>query len=193
MQSVNQGLVSSSVNLEIAFNNPCFADVTLKAGTDEFLAHKIILMSRSKVFAQMFSSDMKESKENVVDMSDMKASTVKVMLRYIYTGTTGPLTTDRAIDLYSASDRYDIPKLKESCKAVILKTINVESICDVAILAYLHSDEELEQTAKRVLKENLKKVLKTQKWRKFAKENPDLYSEMLESVVLDESDDNADA
>ncbi|XP_054720871.1 TD and POZ domain-containing protein 3-like [Uloborus diversus] len=184
MERKRPELVSLSKDLEKALENPRFTDVTLKVGTEQFPAHKVILMSRSQVFERMFDSDMKENQENVVDLVDVKESSVKAMLLYMYTGCTDKMTMDQAIDLYTTSDRYGILGLKELCKKFISDEIETETICDVAVLADLHSDEELGKAAKCALKKHAKKVFESQKWKDFAKAHPAVYSALLESTVL---------
>ncbi|XP_054720044.1 speckle-type POZ protein-like [Uloborus diversus] len=174
-------------NLQLAFENPRFSDVTLKVGDVEFPAHKIILANRSKVFDAMFDSEMKESQENVVNLVEMKISIAKDMLSYIYSGNIRELSMDRATDLYAVADRYDIPELKQWCKDFILKHISPDFACDVAILANLHGDEDLAKASKQTIRNNLKAVLNSEKWLSLSKESPAAYLELLQMALLDDS------
>ncbi|XP_054720255.1 speckle-type POZ protein-like [Uloborus diversus] len=186
--SSNNGTKLLIENLQNAFENPRFSDVTLKVGDVQFPAHKIILANRSKVFDAMFDSEMKESQENVVNLVEMKPSVAKAMLSYIYSGSIQELSVDRATDLYVAADRYDMPELKQWCKDFILKHISPDFACDVAILANLHDDEELAKASKHTIKNNLKAVLSSEKWLSLSKESPAVYLELLQVALLDDSD-----
>ncbi|XP_054722269.1 speckle-type POZ protein-like [Uloborus diversus] len=185
MEEGSQDLKRLSKDFKRALENLRFTDVTLRVGDDEFPAHKMVLMSRSEVFERMFDSDMKENRENVVDLVDVNASSIKDMLFYMYTGKTEKLSVDRAMDLYVAADRYATSGLKEVCKKIILKLIDESSVCNVAVLADLYSDEKLREAVKLVLKKNPNNIFQSQKWRDFAKERPALYSELMESTMLD--------
>ncbi|XP_054722583.1 TD and POZ domain-containing protein 4-like [Uloborus diversus] len=187
-RSSHRGYATGSLHLDTNFTNALLnsslSDVTLKVGKVEFPAHKIILASRSKVFQGMFESGMKESQENVVNLVEMQETTAENMLQYIYTGCIKELTMEGAFDLYVAADRYDLRELVVCCQDFILKNISAEHVCEVAALANVHNDEELAMASKITLKENFKEVLNSEKWRAFAKNQPDLYTELLESSVL---------
>ncbi|XP_054718676.1 TD and POZ domain-containing protein 1-like [Uloborus diversus] len=167
---------------------PCrHSDVTLKVGKNEFQAHKIILASRSKVFDAMFESDMKENRQNAVDIIQMKPSIAKEMLLYIYTGKVERLSMDRALDLYVAADRYDLQELKEWCQRFVQKHVSPKDVCQVAELAELHNDKKLAKTVRRVFKEESQRILISKEWRDFAEKNPVLYSNLMEGALLNKS------
>ncbi|XP_054719908.1 speckle-type POZ protein-like [Uloborus diversus] len=179
------GALTLAKDFELAFVEPRFSDVTLRLGDKDFPAHKVILANRSKVFEAMFNSDMKENQENIVELVEMNLSTAQDMLKYIYTGSVQVVDMDRAINLYTVADRYDLQELKEWCKAFMLEHITSDYVCDVALIADLHNEEDLAKVAKCVLKKNVKSILNSEKWKSFAKDNQVLYSTMIESVVLD--------
>ncbi|XP_054713332.1 speckle-type POZ protein-like [Uloborus diversus] len=184
---VHTGSSELAENIGNAFEHGRLSDVTLKVGEHQFQAHKIILASRSRVFDGMFDSGMKESKENVVEILDMELSTAKEMLQYIYTGKLEELTMERALVLYVAADRYDLQELRRWCKEFILENVSHHDVCRVAELAELHTDEDLAKAARRVFKENSKIILISKTWRDFAKNNPVLYSNIMEETLLSES------
>lgn len=66
--------------------NGTFSDVTLVVGQKDFPLHKTILSTRSPVFARMFASQFKESKENRVVIEEVDEQAFKELLNYIYTG-----------------------------------------------------------------------------------------------------------
>ncbi|XP_054722837.1 speckle-type POZ protein B-like, partial [Uloborus diversus] len=163
-----------------------FFDVTLKVGDETIPAHKAILAGRSSVFEGMFESNMKESRENVVEIAEMTPAIVKEMLQYIYTGTIENLSVDAAVDLYVASDRYDLQELKGWCKEFILEHISSDDVCRVAVIADLHSDEELAKASRRIFKDNPKTIVESETWRDFKKENPSLHADLLESALIND-------
>lgn len=113
-------------------HNSILSDVTLKAGTEEFKAHKALLSARSPVFARMFDSEMKEKETNTVEIEDIEAQTLQELLNYIYTGKSCTLQpeskTDSALasnegastthmDTASAATTVEDPKGKQIVKA----------------------------------------------------------------------------
>ncbi|XP_054720362.1 speckle-type POZ protein-like isoform X2 [Uloborus diversus] len=181
-----QGHKTLAENLGNILEDLHFSDVTLKVEEETFQAHKAILASRSKVFDGMFKSSMKESQETVVEIAEMKPPIIREMLQYIYAGTIGNLSMDAAIDLYVGSDRYDLQELKGWCKEFILEHISSDDVCRVAVIADLHSDEELAKASRRVFKEDPKTIIESETWRDFGKDNPSLQTDLLESALIND-------
>ena len=73
-----------------------FSDVTLVASPKgdsspstsqapvEFFAHKVILASKSPVFAKMFEHQMQESLNNRIEIKDIDSDVLKEMLVYMH-------------------------------------------------------------------------------------------------------------
>ena len=62
------------------------SDVMLMVGGSELRAHKLILATRSPVFAAMFRHEYKEKVDSAVDVKDVELDVFQEMLKYIYTG-----------------------------------------------------------------------------------------------------------
>ena len=82
--------------------------MTLLVGNQEFKGHKNILASRSPVFAAMFEHDLKEKRENRVEIADIDSDVFKELLNYIYTGTVQSMD-QFALDFLAASDKVSLP------------------------------------------------------------------------------------
>ncbi|GIY60099.1 TD and POZ domain-containing protein 3 [Caerostris extrusa] len=105
--------------MEQLLREKILCDVTLQVGSEEFPAHKAILVARSPVFKAMFTRDMQETARNVVDISDLDADTVKRMLLYVYTDTLDHPEGDCVEKLYFAADKYEILCLKNKCALLL--------------------------------------------------------------------------
>ncbi len=118
------------------------SDCTLLVGPeeDEFRAHRLVLLSRSPVFAKMFEHDTKESRESLVRIPDLSPEIVAEMLRFVYTGT-APNIENVAIDLLVAADKYQLNRLKTMCENVLCGEICAQKgdLCRILILAHQHS------------------------------------------------------
>ncbi|XP_054720038.1 TD and POZ domain-containing protein 1-like [Uloborus diversus] len=171
---------SLSADFEELFNNRQFSDVTLKLDDEEFNVHKSVLSARSKVFAAMFEHDMKENQQDTVDLVQMEVETVRDMLRYVYCGKIRDLTTEEALNLYVAADRYDLVGLKIFCRELIMLDISIENVCDVAELTDLHDDELLIKELKTFLLKSGKEIIKTEKWKAICSKKPVLCGKMFE-------------
>ena len=107
--------IDSTENLSNDFqsllDNGKSSDVTLLVGgghfgeVKEFRAHRLVLTTRSEVFAAMFDhSDTKEAQEGRVEISDVSADVFEQFLRFIYTGKADQLERF-GLDLFSLSDK----------------------------------------------------------------------------------------
>eukprot|EP00929_Paragymnodinium_shiwhaense_P056116 TRINITY_DN28095_c0_g2_i1.p1 TRINITY_DN28095_c0_g2~~TRINITY_DN28095_c0_g2_i1.p1 ORF type:complete len:381 (-),score=56.98 TRINITY_DN28095_c0_g2_i1:252-1394(-) len=61
-------------------------DVTFKLVDGEERAHKAVLRNMSEVFKGMFSQEMREKQEGVVEVPDVDKTSMRVFLRLLYTG-----------------------------------------------------------------------------------------------------------
>ena len=97
-----------SENFHSLLDSGNLADVSLLVAGKELRAHKLILATRSPVFAAMFEHDTKEKKESRIEITEFSFDVCQHMLRFIYTGRVYEL--DRyAMDLMTAADMVGCP------------------------------------------------------------------------------------
>ena len=117
----------------------------------------------------MFEHDMEEKKNSRVEVKDVEPDVMAELLRFIYTGKTAANLDNMAADLLAAADKYALERLKVRNLILVLRTmlhnviyvqvmceealcngLTVENVCDVLILADLHSAEQLKAQVKLV-------------------------------------------
>ena len=123
-----------------------FSDVRLKVNEEIFHAHKLILATRSPVFAAMFEHKMSENADSFVDIVDTDNEVFKEMLTYIYTEQ-APNLKDTAFGLLAVADKYQLDKLKDMCSIYLGDNLTTENDSDVLILADLHQCTKLKAKA----------------------------------------------
>ncbi|KAL7303204.1 hypothetical protein TKK_0004406 [Trichogramma kaykai] len=109
-------------------------------------AHKLVLAGASPVFRAMFSAEMLETQQNVVEMVDIRREIVVEMLRYVYTGSVQqkpPLECGAYCELLAASDKYQIEPLKHVCEEKLGSLLSVENCIMVLNYAEKHGAPEL--------------------------------------------------
>ncbi|KAK3751856.1 hypothetical protein QZH41_009661, partial [Actinostola sp. cb2023] len=131
-----------STDMEKLLNNGTFSDTVLVVDGREFYAHKAILAARSPVFNAMFEHEMTESRKGRVEISDIDPDVFSEMLKFVYTGNT-PQIQGMAEDLLAAADKYDLERLKVMCEEALCNNLTVDNVCDVLILADMHSAKQL--------------------------------------------------
>lgn len=158
-------------------------DITLNVEGKNIAAHRMILEARSSVFNAMFNHDTKENKTGEVSIIDVDKNTMETILIHMYTGDIDNLTTENVLPLYAAAEKYDINDIKELCSDFIIRNISFDWVCDVIEFAELYEEAEIGGRARQYFKENARKVLKTEKWKTFARDNHALSVELLGYVV----------
>ncbi|KAF8788722.1 Speckle-type POZ protein-like B like protein [Argiope bruennichi] len=142
--SANSSMREDFQNL---YQEGTLSDFTVKVGGEDLQAHKAILCARSPVFKAMLTSNMSENENNVVEISDLQAETVRRMLIFMYTNTVDDLDWDTAKKLYFAADKYDIAILKQICSDFLKINLKLDNVGEVLALANMHSDEDLKNVA----------------------------------------------
>lgn len=107
-------------------------------------AHKSVLALRSKFFLGMLTSDMRETRSNVVKVPEDSVIMMEV-LRYIYSNEVKNLRS-LACELVFAAEKYHLDGLKELCLANIIKTLTTENTLQALLAAdRLTKSEKLKQ------------------------------------------------
>lgn len=108
----------------------------------EIPAHKNILYVSSDHFKAMFSSGMAESVGNRVELIDVKCDIFTTLLEFIYSGKAS-ITSDNAIDLLIASDKYLLPSLAAKCEDGLIRAITHGNVKGLLELAHAHHRHKL--------------------------------------------------
>ncbi|CAG5093614.1 Similar to SPOPL: Speckle-type POZ protein-like (Homo sapiens) [Cotesia congregata] len=118
-------------NMEAYFENSEFSDVKIRAkNNEEFSAHKIILSSNSSVFQQMLTTDMKEKKENCINLPELDADIIKELLFFLYHGKLDKAGDNSAtlLELVKVADMYCISELKRICDLSLSNNLSLDNV-----------------------------------------------------------------
>uniref|UniRef100_A0A673CCS3 Kelch-like family member 5 n=1 Tax=Sphaeramia orbicularis TaxID=375764 RepID=A0A673CCS3_9TELE len=97
-------------------------DVILVAGDRRIPAHRLVLSSVSDYFAAMFTSDVREAKQDEVKMEGVDPDALWVLVQYAYTGTQ-PLE-DTIESLLSASCLLQLSSVVQACCSFLMKQLH---------------------------------------------------------------------
>ena len=173
-----------SSHLEELFNNMSSSNVILNIRGREFPAHKIILATRSEVFAAMFKHPTKENSNNQVKIEDIEPEVFDQLLYFIYTGRVSTATMESmAANLFIAADKYLLGELKKECENYMLHHMSP----DYCLVLLLHGDlqkpTELLKEAAKFFRRLPSQVTATERWEKMKQENPVLLC-VIQQFVL---------
>jgi hypothetical protein len=172
-------------DIEKSFNSEKFSNIKIVCCNETFFCHKIILASRSDVFATMFNMpSYTENQTGVVQVDDFDAKTMKIVLSYIYGNKINK--NDGDIDLLLAADKYNLPGLVQCCERSIISELFLNDAWEALLSSRLISYKSIFDAAKSVIKSQGAADIKShnENWNKLKAENPDLAMELLEDYCI---------
>eukprot|EP00956_Cyclotella_meneghiniana_P041722 scaffold236806_cov119-Cyclotella_meneghiniana.AAC.5 len=107
-------------------NDDEYSDVTFIVEGQPVYAHRAMLAKRCEHFAAMFRSGMKESEEGAEIPIAISRPVFLMILEYLYTDSV-KIDLEHAVDLYIASDLYQISTLRDMCSVVVKRGIGTEN------------------------------------------------------------------
>jgi len=81
-------------------------------------------------------------KQNCVDIKDVEKDVMKELLQFIHTGK-APNLDKMVADLLAAADKYALERLKVMCEESLFGNLFIDNVCEVLVLADLHSAKQL--------------------------------------------------
>lgn len=166
-------------DLRAMVGNKELSDITFLVDGFPVYACRAILAARSEHFRAMLYGGMKESKAGgEVEIKDMSHPVFLKMLEYLYTDVVGEIPPDLAVQLLMASERYLLDRLKALCEESIRKSITVENVIGVLLLAHKHNAEGLKEICLDFILDNLVAVKMTTTFNEL-KTEPDLLMEII--------------
>lgn len=116
-----------AMGMRALVNDDEFADVEFIVEGQSIYAHKAILSQRCEYFGNMFRSGMKESLEGKIRIPDVSRGAFLLLLEYLYVDSIENLRVDKAVELYMLADLYRLETLRDMCKNVVKRYLNVEN------------------------------------------------------------------
>ena len=139
-------------------------DTTIRAQEQDFPAHKCVLSAASPYFRAMFTSELKEKENNLVELQDAKSTTISDVLQFIYTGKAN-IDSSNAQDLVMMADYLIIPSLKTKVSLFLEGSLSVSNCLALESFASRYNCESLKQAAVAFKFKNFVAVAKSEDFR----------------------------
>ncbi|RLN05254.1 hypothetical protein C2845_PM13G06500 [Panicum miliaceum] len=166
------------------------ADVIFMVRGERFLAHKIVLATRSPVFKAQLSYGQMETKAHCVPVEDMQPVVFKALLNFIYTDALPDFFDDLDEEDYSevikhllaAADIYAMDRLKLLCGSILVKHLRVETVATILAVADQHNCESLKQICIEFMasSDKMDAVVATQGYANLKRTCPSILVDVLE-------------
>lgn len=155
--------------------------VTLVMKDGWLTCHTFPLIARSQVFRAMFNHDMRERKENKIDIDDMDVECGRSLLYYMYTGRVQPGSNHR--DLLFAAEKYHLQELKDYCESVLSEEIQLETCLELLLLADAQLAAKLKAAVQRFILQHRQEFLSIPGWDTCLESRPALFSQIFKAMV----------
>ncbi|ESO09403.1 hypothetical protein HELRODRAFT_168385 [Helobdella robusta] len=147
-------------NLYKNFENGSFCDLTIVCKDASFKVHKLVLASSCDFFSSMFQFNFNENKSNTIDLSHSKASIIRAVIKFVYTGSV-KLTEDNVQDLLIVADQYGLSDLFKICTKFLEKNIYASNVIGMHMLAEQLNCINLKNHSFKYMKNNFSDVVKS--------------------------------
>jgi speckle-type POZ protein len=165
------------------FLDKTFTDFKIKCQGKIYECHRCVLGSQSNVFQAMFlNMDMKEGASGEVEIKDVTAETMDMLLYYFYHE---ELEDTKLVDtnLLFAAEKYYVPGLLKLCVQHLKASLSIDNVLDILLCAHLTNQEGLFNTASNFVMKNKGKLIKTMEWTEMMETNPKLIATVLSNVL----------
>ena len=114
------------------FENEEMCDIELKAGERSIKCHRVVLASCSQYFKAMFTSDMSEVKQDVVEIVDIDPDSLFELIRFVYTSKM-LITVDSVQSLLYVASFLQIESAAEACSSFMKSHLHPSNCVEVCM------------------------------------------------------------
>ncbi|XP_058806101.1 uncharacterized protein LOC131672710 [Phymastichus coffea] len=129
------------------------SDFVIRTNEKNFKVHKIVLASRSPVFAAMFRSNMIEAETGVATITNLRTGVMEELLRFMYADVSTYLP-EIACDLFAAAHLYDVQDLERLCITRMTTHMSVDNFTGILYLCDRYPLQETKEAALKFIRDN---------------------------------------
>lgn len=127
-----------------------FTDIALTCASGQvYRCHKAVLSARSSYFRVMFTVDMRERSDDLINLPGIDADILEALVAYVYTSRV-TITQGNVQSLLEASDLLQFTAVKRACEEFLIRHLDVDNCLGMLSFAELHVCQALEREARRV-------------------------------------------
>ena len=116
----------------------------LRAGGHEIHAHRAVLAASSAYFMAMFTNEMKESQQDVIEMQDINPTILENLVTFAYMGDI-EVSVDNVQDVLSASSLLQIRQVQEICCDFLKKQLDASNCLGIKNFAEANGCQQLSE------------------------------------------------
>ena len=152
-------------------------DITLVVQGKEIRAHRLVLAASSHYFRSMFAGDMLESRSELVELKDVDADAVELLVEFAYSSRL-EITVANVQSLMVASSLFDFPAVFESTSKFLVSQLHPSNCIGIRHFAKTYGSESLVKAASQYFRNHFIDAVKNEE---FYALSADVLAELIES------------
>ncbi|XP_074636237.1 kelch-like protein 12 [Acropora palmata] len=125
-------------------------DVTLKVEGKEFCAHRVVLSASSDYFSAMFTGDLEESHQPVVELQGLDPDTMQFLLDFVYTESI-QVSVENVQALLPAACLLQLEGVQKACCRFLEQQLDPSNCLGIRLFAETHCCEDLRCAAEKYI------------------------------------------
>lgn len=152
-------------------------DITLVVQSKEIRAHRLVLAASSRYFRSMFAGDMLESRSESVELKDVDADAIELLVEFAYSSRL-EITVANVQSLMVASSLFDFPAVFESTSKFLSSQLHPSNCLGIRSFAKTYGSESLVKSASRYFRNHFIDAVKNEE---FLSITADVLAELIEN------------
>eukprot|EP01114_Cavostelium_apophysatum_P020259 TRINITY_DN6744_c0_g1_i2.p1 TRINITY_DN6744_c0_g1~~TRINITY_DN6744_c0_g1_i2.p1 ORF type:complete len:548 (+),score=92.02 TRINITY_DN6744_c0_g1_i2:553-2196(+) len=162
-------------SMRLFVNANFLSDVSFDIEGQILYAHKAVLIARSPHFRGLLLGNFKESKQDRIEVLDMKYEVFLQVLKYIYTDRLEDIEPDDAVEILMAASEYMLDRLKTVMEDYLQNAVEVENVAWLYEIAERYGASQLKNYCLYFLLNEWDAVTKTETFKNLS---PDVIEEI---------------
>ena len=132
-------------------------DVVLRAGGREIATHRAVLSASSSYFLAMFTHELLESEQEVVEIKDMDPDILSSLVDFAYTGEIA-VTVDNVQEVLSAASLLQITQVQDLCCDFLKKQLDASNCLGIKCFAEANGCSQLSEIINEFARQHFQEV-----------------------------------
>ncbi|PVD26508.1 hypothetical protein C0Q70_14185 [Pomacea canaliculata] len=146
--------------LKAMFDEHLLIDVYICVGENQIPCHRNVLSAASPYFRAMFTSSLTESRQMRVELHEVDAASVSLLINYAYTGKVD-VTRSNAQSLLATASLLQMLPVQRACAKFMEMQLDINNCIGIHAFAHAHSCPELSIKAREFIEKNFTQVSHT--------------------------------
>ena len=134
-------------------------DVILEVGSEEIAAHRLVLAASSQYFYSMFAGGMRESRQERVELKEVEAEAMRLLVDFSYTCRL-EITTHNVQSVMMASSIYSFPAVFEATAKFLECQLHPSNCLGIRSFARTYGSKRLVQVASEYFRSHFMDAIK---------------------------------